>query len=516
MAARSEMGSIGQTEMGVGAAFDGSHVWYTLGYSPDTNIYRIDPVTNTVVDTLDMFALTEGRQIIPGGLAWDSNRQHLWVGAMMDLDAAGFGDGEIFEIDPVEGIVVSSFATVLLTQDEEPLPGLINGLAFDAYSDTLWFSPLEAVHVYQVTVEGVLVSSFALPFPLAIWNAGLAFDANHLWLSLRTGGIFRDGLAGFSEVSLAEFTPEGDLLRLHAFPSAVNPLGSEDLAFDPVTFAPQCVVWLTSIMATLTPLEVPCPLQVDVTMVPGETLDLEADIILDALAAGGIEESTADVSWEVECAAPGIALTLQPEMYADAEVGGNLLFGETIEVAADAAPGDYRCTVTFLVDTGAGEGAPFEQQTIWITVETLEQVPEEDEYLEVPVDIKPGSCRNPLNVRSRGILPVAILGTEDFDVSQIDPTTVRLMGVAPLRWSMEDVATPFEPFVGKEDAFDCTTDGPDGFLDLTLKFSTQEIVGALGDVSDGGVLVLELHGELFDGTSFEGEDVVVILKKGEK
>ncbi len=518
-AAPSEIQSIGQSKLGVGAAFDGSHVWYTLGYASDTNIYRIDPVTNTVVARLDMVALTGGRNIVPGGLAWDSNRQHLWVGTMLDMDAlsqGSFGQGEVFQIDPFQETVVSSFLTSPITEAEEPLPGLIDGLAFDARSDTLWFSPLEAVHAYEVTVEGALVSSFALPFPLVIWNAGLAFDANHLWLSLRTGGMVRDRLLGFSEVSLAEFTTAGDLLRLHAFPSAVNPRGSEDLAFDAVTFAPQCVVWLTSIAATLTPLEVPCPLQVDATMVPGETLALVQDIALDPLAAGGIDGPTADVWWEVECAAPGIVVTLQPEMYADAEVGGNLLFDETIEVSSDTAPGDYHCTVTFIVDSGVGEGAPFEQQLIWITVEVLEQVPRELDYLEVPVDIKPRSCRNPLNVKSQGVLPVAILGTGDFDVSQIDPESVRLEGVAPLRLSMEDVATPFEPFVGKEDAFDCTPDGPDDFLDLTLKFSTREIVDALGEVSDGDVLVLELHGELFDGTSFEGEDVVVILKKGKE
>ena len=37
----------------------------------------------------------------------------------------------------------------------------------------------------------------------------------------------------------------------------------------------------------------------------------------------------------------------------------------------------------------------------------------------VSIDIKPGSCQSPLNVRSRGVLPVAILGTEGFDVESI-------------------------------------------------------------------------------------------------
>ena len=43
--------------------------------------------------------------------------------------------------------------------------------------------------------------------------------------------------------------------------------------------------------------------------------------------------------------------------------------------------------------------------------------------IPVPVDIKPGSCPNPLNVKSRGILPAAILGSADFDIEQIDTAT---------------------------------------------------------------------------------------------
>jgi hypothetical protein len=60
-----------------------------------------------------------------------------------------------------------------------------------------------------------------------------------------------------------------------------------------------------------------------------------------------------------------------------------------------------------------------------------------------------------------------------------------LAGVAPLRWAYEDVATPFEPFIDNVDPYDCTTDGPDGFMDLTLKYKTQELVEAIGEVDDG-------------------------------
>jgi hypothetical protein len=166
--------------------------------------------------------------------------------------------------------------------------------------------------------------------------------------------------------------------------------------------------------------------------------------------------------------------------------------------------------------------------TIWALL-TLQKVAPPSE-IPVPVDIKPTSCPNPLNVKSKGVLPVAILGfpLEDgfFDVTQIDPASVRLEGVAPLRWAMEDVATPYIPFIGKEACLDCTKEGRDGLMDLTLKFNKQEVVAAIEanlgrPVEDGECLVLRLTGNLFGenedpGQAIVGEDVVRINKKGKK
>ncbi len=125
------------------------------------------------------------------------------------------------------------------------------------------------------------------------------------------------------------------------------------------------------------------------------------------------------------------------------------------------------------------------------------------------IDIKPRSCPNPLNVKSRGVLPVAILGTSGFDVTQIDPASIQLLGVAPLRSSLEDVATP--------SCLACTEMGPDGYMDLILEFETQKIVAALGEVDDGERIVLKVTGNLkdeFGGDAIVGGDVVDILKKG--
>lgn len=127
------------------------------------------------------------------------------------------------------------------------------------------------------------------------------------------------------------------------------------------------------------------------------------------------------------------------------------------------------------------------------------------------IDIKPGSCPNPLNIKSKGVLSVAVLGTEDFDVTAIDPASIRLAGVAPIRSSIEDVSTPL---LEKQYECDCISEGEDGIDDLTLKFNTQEIISALGEVADGDELVLPLTGELSGGTPIEGDDCIIILSKG--
>ena len=135
--------------------------------------------------------------------------------------------------------------------------------------------------------------------------------------------------------------------------------------------------------------------------------------------------------------------------------------------------------------------------------------------MTVDFDIKPTSCPNPLNVQGGGVLPVAILGGEDFEASSIDPTSVRLEGVAPLRWGIEDVATPVGP---DADSCECTTEGPDGFADMTFKFWKQAIVAALQaqqPLVDGEMRVLTITGMTTEGMPIEGQDCMWIRNTGE-
>ncbi|MFC1551921.1 SBBP repeat-containing protein [Candidatus Latescibacterota bacterium] len=140
----------------------------------------------------------------------------------------------------------------------------------------------------------------------------------------------------------------------------------------------------------------------------------------------------------------------------------------------------------------------------------------EPESVKVFLDIKPTSCPNPLNVNSNGVLPAAILGTEDFDVTNIDIGTIKLEGVELLRSNIEDVSTP----ASEDNDCDCTTEGSDGYDDLTTKFDSQDIVEAIvetfGEVDDGEILTLTITGNLINGTPIEGKDCVILKVKGSK
>lgn len=224
--------------------------------------------------------------------------------------------------------------------------------------------------------------------------------------------------------------------------------------------------------------------------------------VKDAILAG-LAELTSDVWWAATCDA-GLEVTLDPAVHYDVPGDTTVDFLETITVPNDTPPGDYYCTVTFWVNEYPDEGSDIGTQEIHIEV-----IP-----WPVPLDIKPMSCPNPLRTRARGVLPVAILGADGLDVTTIDPATLRLEGVAPLRWSLRDVATPFEPWLGKADCrADCTEAGPDGYMDLTLKFDAQEVVHALGDVANRECRVLTLTGNFFDLRAIEGEDVVWIISR---
>ena len=134
-------------------------------------------------------------------------------------------------------------------------------------------------------------------------------------------------------------------------------------------------------------------------------------------------------------------------------------------------------------------------------------------YELVSIDVIPKTCPNEYPIKGGGSIEVAILGTVDFDVNDIDIASVRLEGVAPTRSSLKDKSSPVVP---PPTNCECTSEGKDGFFDLCLKFDKKEILSALGEVNVGDIFVLTLSGSLNDGTPIEGQDCIVMTQKGKK
>lgn len=134
----------------------------------------------------------------------------------------------------------------------------------------------------------------------------------------------------------------------------------------------------------------------------------------------------------------------------------------------------------------------------------------------VAVDIKPGSCPNPINTKSKGVITAAILGSDHLDVSQIDPASIHLNGAIPLRWSFEDVGTADGNLFPAGDCSACKDSGADGYADLVVKFRTQEVVDGLNSAGDSACAKVWLMGALYEaygGQLIQGFDLVRVLRK---
>ena len=230
------------------------------------------------------------------------------------------------------------------------------------------------------------------------------------------------------------------------------------------------------------------------------TTDTASEGIGDAIIAA-LDELTSDVTYEiVGCDPAALNVSLDPALYEDIPGETTVVFEETIAVPVTAVPGSYSCEVTF-----KWLDSPFADSTQTINVLVEPKVME--------VDIKPQSCPNPLNVKKHGVIPVAILGTADFDVTMIDPATVTLEGVPLKEWLLMDVGTPYA-LPEEPDAYSCTEAGADGYMDLTLKFDAQAVIDTLVSKTDGDVLTLSVNGVTFGGVHYQGQDVVLIIHKG--
>jgi|SRR5688500_12159800 hypothetical protein len=170
-------------------------------------------------------------------------------------------------------------------------------------------------------------------------------------------------------------------------------------------------------------------------------------------------------------------------------------FGRRL-VEVDAAGREIAVSSTAMLPDGRGMAIDVDPETrriflqignkaIYVLADTF--IGGQPSVLTIDIDIKPGEFPNSINVRSNGVIPVAILTTAAFDAATVDPSTVRF---GP------NAATD----VNRQGQFD-DVDG-DGDLDLVLHFRTRDtgVVCGIGSIA--------LSGSTYSGEPLTGSDSV--------
>jgi hypothetical protein len=151
--------------------------------------------------------------------------------------------------------------------------------------------------------------------------------------------------------------------------------------------------------------------------------------------------------------------------------------------------------------------------------------------VEVPVplvavlDIKPETCPNRLNVRSRRVIPMIIVGSETFDVAEVDVHSLWLSradgtlgALDPITRRSGRVGFVKDATAPSDDADPCACHDRvrDGIDDLIVKFSARDMVRAFSLATEprGAAVPLALSGYLLDGTPFEASVCVVLTGRG--
>ncbi|MGN7202822.1 hypothetical protein ACTHQF_01005 [Pedobacter sp. SAFR-022] len=133
------------------------------------------------------------------------------------------------------------------------------------------------------------------------------------------------------------------------------------------------------------------------------------------------------------------------------------------------------------------------------------------EPIPVGFDIKPDECPNNFICSEKGLVSVALLGSDSVDVTTIDLKSIRINGVAPESSTIEYSSSPIS---GK--AVDCRTCGrelPDGLRDLVLKFDIQKVGKTLGNVKLNQCVKLNITGRKITSTGslpISGTDFITI------
>jgi hypothetical protein len=123
--------------------------------------------------------------------------------------------------------------------------------------------------------------------------------------------------------------------------------------------------------------------------------------------------------------------------------------------------------------------------------------PEPEGPTTVEIDIRPHNARNQINLNRHEHVRVAILSSDTFDATTVDPTTVRFGATgteaAPITWW---------PHRRPRDRSKLRDVDRDGDVDMVLLFKVGDTGIKCGDTS------ATLTGQTVDGEDFEGTDAI--------
>jgi len=241
----------GATGNGRGVAFDGTNLWYTIVGDP--HIYQV------TTSGAFLGSITVGGPGAQGGpLAWDGSA--LWTADYSNTST-------LLRVNPANGAILSScdFAAANPGNPAVFTPG--KGIGFfpdglDWTGSTLWMSGEGGGNpgnwVAELNTSCGILNSFVAPPHGGDGTSGVAFVADPF-----NGNTLWHGVPGeFSGTGPSIFqTDTSGVPTGSSFP-AIHLV--EDLAFDPVTFAPRCALWANEPAVSnnhLTAYEIPCPEQ---------------------------------------------------------------------------------------------------------------------------------------------------------------------------------------------------------------------------------------------------------------